>query len=384
MSTNALERFMASVRAGVADLSSEPAEKALEYCQEFISEALEAGRSEEEILKRLGSPEQIVAHVRAEAALSGAESSPGPLRLITARRNVLRALADSAAKASLVLASTVPLTLAYGLYILAVAALIGAILWAGLMGFGVTTMPAMYVREMIGVAGVAVMGAALLALMAVGLWRAADAMNRVTLRILKENLRKGRPGGQPDSAQPHAGRAGRLVLACALAALAGIGMLIASGLPMRYFSIWNSARPESLAVRAWSYPVKEVRGIEVETLNTNIVIEAAKTPAPSIQVTYEEPEWMVGESSVRDGTLVFRETSRGMLPFMEYIARHPGVTVVRIAVPRGHRALDIEAKTTGGEILVGGRRQEGGAYAAGPSTGRPVGLDGTEGGIVTH
>ncbi len=61
MSAKALEQFMTSVRAGLADLPSEPARKAFDYYQEFVSEALEAGRSEEEILKRLGRVEEIVA-----------------------------------------------------------------------------------------------------------------------------------------------------------------------------------------------------------------------------------------------------------------------------------------------------------------------------------
>ena len=92
---NRLDRLMEAVRAGLADLPDEALRRALDYYREYIAEALEAGRAEDEILKRLGSADEIVALVRAEASLSRAENSPGPFRLSGAAGKVLGGLASS-------------------------------------------------------------------------------------------------------------------------------------------------------------------------------------------------------------------------------------------------------------------------------------------------
>jgi uncharacterized membrane protein len=349
---DAREKLMASIRAGLAGMPDESVRQALEFYEEYFAEALEAGRSVDETLKGLGGVKEIVAQVRAEATLSRAESSPGPFRMIGAGRQVFRGIAGSAAKFPLILGASIPYTLTLAFYLLAGAAVLGAVVSVVLLGYGITTMPEAFIREKIGVAGAAVFMAAFLAVLALAVWRIASAISRITLRVLRKGLRLDRrPGARAENGRPRTRRTRMAFLICGVAGLLGIGAMAYSSLPVKLFSIVNSQRPASLAVHTWSFSPGQVREIDVDTLNTGIVLEAVK-PGDGIRVTYEEPEWMTGEPVVRNGKLVFRETSTGMMPFMDLIARHPGMTSVTIELPRGYLARSVTVTSNGGSVSL--------------------------------
>ena len=350
---NALDELMASIRAGLAGMPGESVRQALEFYEEYFAEAVEAGRSVDETLKSLGGVKEIVAQVRAEATLSRAENGPGPLRMIGAGRQVLRGVASSAARFSLIVGASVPYTLTLGFYLLAGAALLGAAVSAVLLGYGITTMPEAFLREKIGVAGTAVFVAGFLTALGVALWRIANGISRITLRILRKGLQGDRrPDTHAKYGRPRTVRARMAFLICGVAGLLGIGAMAYSGLPVKLFSIWNSQKPQSLAVRTWNYSPGEIREIEVATLNTGIVIEAGARPRDGIRVTYEEPEWLTGEPVVSNRKLAFREASTGMVPFMDFIARHMGMTSVKIELPRGYLARSVTLTSRGGSVSL--------------------------------
>jgi uncharacterized membrane protein len=350
---DAREELMASIRAGLEGMPGESVRQALEFYEEYLAEALEAGRSVDETLKSLGGVKEIVAQVRAEATLSRAERSPGPFRMIGAGRQVFRGIADSAARFSLIVGASIPYTLTLGFYLLAGAALLGAVVSAVLLGYGITTMPGAFIREKIGVAGAAVFIAAFLTALGLALWRIANGISRITLRVLRKGLwRDQRPGTRAESGRPRTGRARMAFLICGVAGLLGIGAMAFSSLPMKLFSIWNSQKPASLAVRTWSYSTSEIREIEVATLNSSIVLEAAARPADGIRVTYEEPDWLTGEPVVSNTKLTFRETSSGMVPFMDLISGHPGMTSVRIEMPPGYLARSVTFTSRSGSVSL--------------------------------
>lgn len=350
---DAREELMASIRAGLEGMPAESVRQALEFYEEYFAEALEAGRSVDETLKSLGGVKEIVAQVRAEATLSRAESSPGPFRMIGAGRQVFLGIADSAARSSLIVGASIPYTLTVGFYLLAVVALLGAVVSAVLLGYGITTMPEAFIREKIGVAGAAVFVAAFLTALGFALWRIANGISRITLRVLRKGLRRDKsPDTRAESGRPRTGRARMALLICGVAGLLGIGAMACSGLPMKMFSLWNGQKPESLAVRTWSYSPSEIREIEVATLNTSIVLEAAASPADGIRVTYEEPDWLTGEPVVSNTKLTFRETPSGIVPFMDFISGHPGMTSVRIEVPHGYLARSVTLTSRSGSVSL--------------------------------
>ncbi|MGE5597769.1 MAG: DUF1700 domain-containing protein, partial [Bacteroidota bacterium] len=345
-----LDETMERIRAGLADLPEGAARRVLEHYREYIAEALEAGRGEEDILRRLGNPEEIIAQARAEVSLNKAGQYPGPVLLTGAAGRVLGRIGSMTGKASLILSASIPYTLAICLYVLAGAAFAGAAGAAALMAYGISEMAPAHVMEKIGAAGAGVFGAAALSAAGLGLWLAARGVTRLTLRILRRGL--GRGGDRERSLTEGAlltRGIRRAFAACAAALLLGVGLIVPSGLPLRYFSIWNSMKP-SFTVRAGAYRAADIREIEVETLNSAILLRAAAKPAREIRVSYEEPDWMAGVATVKGGKLIFREESRGRLPFLDFIARHEGMTAVTIEVPPGYRARPVTLSSKGGRI----------------------------------
>jgi uncharacterized membrane protein len=350
---DARKELMASIRAGLEGVPGESVRQALEFYEEYLAEAQEAGRSVDETLRSLGGVQEIVAQVRAEVRLSRAENSPGPFRMIGAGRQVFRGIADSAARFSPIVGASIPYTLTLGFYFIAGAALVGAVGSAVLLGYGITTMPGAFIREKIGVAGTAVFAAAFLTVLGLALWRIANGISRITLRVLRKGLRRDqRPGTRAESDRPRTGRVRLAFLICGIAGLLGIGAMAFSGLPMKLFSIWNSQEPANLVVRTWSFSPDEIREIEVATLNSGIVLEVAARPADGIRVTYEEPDWLTGEPVMNNARLTFKETSSGMVPFMDVIAGHPGMTSVRIEVPRGYLARSVTLTSGSGSVSL--------------------------------
>jgi hypothetical protein len=243
--------------------------------------------------------------------------------------------------------------LALGLYLAAGAAFVSALAMAGLMGYGISTMPNADIMAKIGTAAAGLFTAAFLSAIGLGLWTAAKGITRVTLRVLRRGLRRDRPvDRQTENIPPRAGKLKKAFLACAVAAIIGIVGVLPSGLPVKLFSIWNSMKPGNLETRTWRYSTAEIREMEISTLNSEIVLETAAGSQDAIRVTYEEPEWLTGVPGVENKKLSFREISSGTIPFMDFIARHEGTTSVRVEVPRGYRAKAITVNSQSGDVSV--------------------------------
>lgn len=348
-----LEQLLEGLREGLADLPQDVVDRALEYYKAYIDEALEAGRSDDEILKKLGGSEEIIALVRAETSLNNAENNPGPFRMIGAGKRVFGSIASSAARVSMVIGSAIPYTLALGLYVCSLAAFIGAFAAAALMGYGISQTASAYVWEKIGTAGVALLSVALFVAVGLGLWLAANGIARYTLRMLRRGLQRERMPDMPPAGVRHAnGGVRKALVLCTAAAVFGLVLLVPSGLALRYFSIWNSMKPEHTALRTWTYHPGEIRAFEIKTMNSQIILKTSEARTDAIGISYEEPDWMKGESAVVDRRIVFAETSRNRLPFMGFVSRHEGMTVVTVEVPRGYLADEVALESIGGHISI--------------------------------
>jgi hypothetical protein len=227
---------------------------------------------------------------------------------------------------------------------------VAALAAAVLMGYGITTMPRADIMTKIGAAAMGLSAAAIWTVVGSGLWAAARGITRVSLRVLRRGMRR---SGPADSRREKVARARglrALAVSCAVVALVAAGVGFASGLPVKLFSIWSSIRPASLEVRARSFPQEEIREMDISTMSSRILLEAAPSAEREIRVSYEKPEWLTGSPQVQDRKLVFRETSSGTLPFMGIIAMHPGTTSVRITVPRGYRADAVVLESGSGDV----------------------------------
>ncbi len=354
---DAAHGIMASIRAELTNLPEELIHGALEFYEEYFADAREAGHPDQETLRRLGGIREIAAQIRAEAVLSRAEHHPGPIRLIGGSWQALRGLAGAAARFSIFLGASIPYTLALCLYLLALAAFVSAAASAALLGFGITTIPGAGLMTKVSVASAALASAACLLATGMGLWAGANGIARLTLQALRRGLRRDRPvdrpaGNAPAVTRPRKGRLKAALLACLVAFAAGVVGLFLSPLPSKYFSIWSSAKPAHLTVRAWSYPSASIRELQVSTMSSAIILDSGADRRGEIRISYEEPEWLTGATAATGASLSFRETTSGALPFMGFIARHPGTTSVRITLPRGYHAVTVNLRSGSGMVTV--------------------------------
>ncbi len=350
--------YIQSIRAGLESLPAGPVNQALEYYEEYIADALEAGLSGDEIVAKLGSSEKIVAAIRAEVLINDTEKKPGPVRLMRASGNAFRQVADSAAKASLIMGAIIPIAVAILFYIVSVATFIGAIALTAILVYGMLQIPVIYMAEKFGTAGFALFISVLLVATGIGWWYLANSITRVTMKALRKLTQQTKelPIKNPALSTPNLVMPlRRFSFKKRLPVLLGIGLLgavllFSSGLPLRYFSIWNSMKPANLTRLQKEFEPQTVRNISVTTLNSRIVVQQGNTAG--LAVSYEQPDWMSGAIEFKDDTLIFRERSNGRLPFMDFIAIHEGMTTVTIEIPEGYVFNNVSLESTGGHITT--------------------------------
>ncbi|NTV91155.1 MAG: DUF1700 domain-containing protein [Clostridiales bacterium] len=69
--------YMDSLKKALEDLPQSEVKDALEYYEEYLNDAIEAGKNPEETLKQLGPPETVSAMIRAEASFERVRKNPG-------------------------------------------------------------------------------------------------------------------------------------------------------------------------------------------------------------------------------------------------------------------------------------------------------------------
>lgn len=109
------QQFLTRLGNALLSLPQEERAQALNYYREYIEDAVEAGRTEEEVTASMDAPETIAAQLRRESAFAVAAAKPTP-------RNTSRALIAALGILSL------PITLPLGIAIIAIAAAILALL----------------------------------------------------------------------------------------------------------------------------------------------------------------------------------------------------------------------------------------------------------------
>lgn len=149
------EEFMRRLRAGLQGFPHGEASRVIEYFEEYWMDALESGRSEEEIAAGLDTPEAIVAQVRANFAFVSIEENPGIKSFWKVLGVVLLAL------------FSIPVALPVAICVLAIAITVIAMVFA----LAVTVFALVFAGSALAVAGIFMMatGAGLAGLCVTGI-----------------------------------------------------------------------------------------------------------------------------------------------------------------------------------------------------------------------
>ncbi len=341
------------------------AEALVAFYEEFLADAVEAGKPEAEVLARLGEPGAVAALSLAERSLREAERRPGPFRLATAARKTLGRTAPLAGRVALSLASLVPflagMTCYLGGFLLFLA--VPAAGWVAMddLASVVSPVPEAGVRY----AGVLLAAVGLLVGAGWLLWAAGNRLGRLTVRMLRASRGSGGAAGMASAATRATGAGtfaapkerkprrllrttGALLVAAVL--WTGVVLLAGTGLAYDYFSLWNSMAPRSTVHAEPAFDAAGIGTIQVQGRNSRIRV--VRIPGTSIRVLGDVPDWVRLFVAESDGTLVVAEQDNGRMPLFRILAIHEGVTDIEVGVPESFAVPSIRIVTQGGAVDI--------------------------------
>lgn len=350
---NDLDLFINELTDGLAKVPKGAADDVIQYYREYFDDARQAGRTDEEILARVGTAGQVIASILDEISIQSTQRSPNFFSLLkTSRRMLGRGAARAARSSSLALASLFPLLGAILLYLSALATLLAAPLVAAALIRNLLLFPELPMADILGQAGlIAILVAILLALTFVFV-KGANGLVRLTMLIFQKIVNRAKPADIPASREIIRGRRTARVFLIALAALflAGSAFVASNGLALRYFQFWNSEQPADTKLVSQDLAGRQIQKIKISTLNTNV--EIVESQNDDAMFVYEQAPFYQFDWSLDGNILILQETANGKLPLVDYLAVHEGTTTLLVSLPAELAGLDLEVETEGGDTVV--------------------------------
>lgn len=347
-----IKAFLKELESKLTDLPETEAKGALDYYEEYLNDALDEGKSVDELLEHMDSPVKISAIIKTETSIRKAQNNPG---LRNYSRVLKYALSGITTPLAILLFSVfifitygIALVLFCGAFATATAALV---FLAGLI-FEAIKIPAKFVPEIMGTAGFGVFLAGICLLTSYGLFLLCRLFIMLSSglvgRMMNKSLKPLHGNGETYRNKGKSHR--KLVKVCIIAAAVGLVISIASGLPVKLFNIFNSARPASITVKSWEFNKSDVKNINISTEHSHIRL--VKSKSERIVIRYEQSDWLEGEAVCKDGKLSFYEKSNGRLPLFQFVSMHENRAEVVVELPDGtsHGALWLESR--GGFVHV--------------------------------
>lgn len=345
-----IKKFLSDLKLSLEGLPEAEADEALNYYEEYFNDALDEGKSAEELLTHLDSPEKIAATIKAEASIKKAQISPG----LKNYSRVLRYARTGVTKPFSLLMFSIFIIITYSIAILLfcssiVSALAALILFPGSI-YEAANIPSIYTAEIIGTLSSGAFSAILCVLLAYGLYRLCSIFIKASSGLVGRMLKKPRKQTPENSGLPvESKKSPKLFLRISLiAAAASLAISMASGLPIKLFRIFNSDKPGSIEIQKWELDQGDIGRISIHTIHSHIRLE--KGSSEKIQISYEQPDWLEPEISSRDGQLIFTEKSNGRLPLFSLVSLHENRTDLVIALPSGFDLNELELESRGGYV----------------------------------
>ena len=244
----------------------------------------------------------------------------------------------------------IPIITSYLLYILAVISYIavaGGILFSV---YAIRQIDQQYVWSIIGMIGLAFISTAVFASFGFTVWKIANLITLHTMKLLRRFMNREKQHSPRKYAGGKRRRTKSVLIILLIIFTIGVIMLIPSGLPERYFSIWNSQMPNNYKNREMQFLPDKIKSISIETLDSKVII--TKTNSDRITLLYQQPDWMKGNISNKESVLSLKEEPSGRLPYMHFVSRHGGMTSVTVDLPEKSHADSIKVYTDGGTVEV--------------------------------
>jgi len=328
-----ISSFIESLRKHLEGLPEQEISEAIDYYEEYFNDAIEEGKEPDEILEELDSPDKIAGIIRMESSIIKAQRSPGLKNFTGVSRNAFRGVTTPLAVISLsTAAAIIPLGFVYEAF----------------------KIPLSFPMEIIGTIGFGLLGSGIILLPAFGLYRLGKLFIRFSTQLIRRILlQSGKTMPEMEKQTPgRKMRFSRFAVLCLVIVAAGLVSIGISGIPVRYFTIFNSMKPANIVVRTSEYDPGNINKISIATAHSNIRVEEGTSD--KIVLSYEQPDYMDYEMGVSGSMLSFYEKSNGRLALFSLITMHESMTELLVSIPRGLDPDIITLETKGGHIYITG------------------------------
>jgi uncharacterized membrane protein len=350
-----VSNYIKTLKNLLKDLSEAEVKEAVDFYEEFLNDAAEAGKDLDAVLNDLDSPDKIAGMLRMESSIVKAQNRPDLKNFTRVLGNAFRSVSAPVSVFLLAIITLISSGMVALMFAGAFVSFVGAVAVALGMAYQALTIPGRFPLEIAGTIGAALFGASICMLLAVGLYKLGRLFIRISTQQIGLILKvSGKPvSGMEKTAAGGSLRTKRFVYACLLASAAGLLLFAVSGLPWRYLTIFNSMKPENVAMRivSESDPGK-VSKISIVTANS--CIKVIRGTSDKITISYEQPDWMDYETGSSGSMLSFYEKSNGRLPLYGLSKLHESRTEVVVSIPEGYSPDVITLDSTGGYILIDG------------------------------
>ncbi len=345
--------FLDLLRANLTNIPDDEKNDAINYYENFLNDASEEGKDLDEVLSQLDSPESIAETIKTEANFNLAEQNPGFRSFNRVVKNALHTVTTPFTNIMLYLVVALSYVTVAFVFAGAFISLIASVVFGFELIYEAFTIPSKYALEIAGTFGMAFLCAGILFLTAFGLYKLGRLLIRVSLKlvrkVIKKNLKKA-----PLKNENYPARklvwSKKIVISSVIISILGLILFSISGLPVKYFTIFNSMKPDNVVTRTTEFNPAEINKISITTQHSCIKILRNKTN--KIMVSYEQPDWLDYEIKKSGSMLSFYESSNGSLPLFKISRLHESRTEVTVSIPESYSPGIISAESTGGFISV--------------------------------
>jgi uncharacterized membrane protein len=351
---NNLELFMEKLKSGLAKVPKAIADDVIQYYIEYIDDARHAGVSDDMILAKTGSVEQIIRATLDEISITAAQNRPSPILLLKTSRRILGKGAIRAAKStSLALLSMIPLLAAIVFYLAAFVFLLVVPASAVILTNNIMAHPGLSQTDIWGQIGLIVAIVAFFLMLAWLMRICGNGLTRLTLRIFEKIAVHNKPTRVRETSQPKAKKTMTKAVVIFLLIFFCFGLILAgvNGLLQNYFMLWNSVKPNDSRNMKQEITSGPIHNISMTGLNSNVTVLPANGNTASF--SYEQvPDYFQLNWKQDADSLTLTESSNGKLPLIDLLAFHEGTTRLTIYLPLDNQGLNLEIQSNGGHVEV--------------------------------
>ncbi len=352
-----LQKYLNELEQQLAGLPGNELKEAMDYYTEYMNDALDEGVSPEELLSRLGSAEKTAAAIKAETSIKNVRNNPG----LKNYSRLVRYARIGFTKPLTVLMFSLLIFTTYSIAILlflgTVISTAAACLILPALVYEALKIPSGYLAEIAGTIGMGIFISGLMLLTAYGFYILCRPLFTLSANLISRMIRKDKR--QAGSVEPVIDtsvggsknrRSGRTLKAGLVIIAASLLITVATGLPVKLFTIFNSMKPASITMHSREFTISEVTGISITTAHS--VIRLKEGSSDKIVLEYEKSDWLEFDVSCSDGELIFREEPNGRLPLFPLVSMHENRAELTIALPAGYRPDKVSLESRGGFLYI--------------------------------